>query len=134
MTRRLEPLDRVKELGDSSVPFPFDVHAMIYSEDAPSLESELHTNFNDRQLNLVNQRREFFAISLREIQDAVTKLSPEIEFITTAVAEEFRASAAIRKKKALEAEQRREEEQATELAAAKEKFNELKESWKAEPI
>ena len=58
MTRRLEPLDRVRELGDASVPFEFDVHAMIYSEDAPALEKEFHKQFESRRVNLVNDRRE----------------------------------------------------------------------------
>jgi hypothetical protein len=57
LTRRLEPLERVKELGGASVPFPFDVHAMIYSEDAPSLENELHKRFASRRVNMVNLRR-----------------------------------------------------------------------------
>ncbi|MCP4546691.1 MAG: DUF4041 domain-containing protein [bacterium] len=134
MTRRLEPLDRVKELGDASVPFPFDVHAMIYSEDAHSLESKLHERFPEKQVNLINQRKEFFGVTLAEVRDAVTEFSPDVEFITTAVAEQFRASAAIRKKKELEAEQRREKEQATEIAAARDKFDHLRESWKAEPV
>lgn len=59
MTRRLNPQERVDELGDASVPFKFDVHAMIFSEDAPALEAKLHKAFEDRKLNLVNQRREF---------------------------------------------------------------------------
>lgn len=66
MTRRLEPLDRVNELGDASVPFKFDVHAMIYSEDAPDLENQLHKTFNKNRLNFVNLRREYFDISLDE--------------------------------------------------------------------
>jgi hypothetical protein len=59
MTRRLEPLDRVRELGDASVPFEFDVHAMIYSEDAPALEKQLHRKFLKSQLNKINPRKEF---------------------------------------------------------------------------
>jgi hypothetical protein len=62
MTRRLEPMDRVHELGDASVPFSFDVHAMIWSEDAPTLENALHRHFHYRRLNLVNERKEFFAV------------------------------------------------------------------------
>ena len=60
MTRRLEPMDRVRELGDASVPFPFDVHAMFFSEDAVTLETELHHAFAELRVNRVNQRREFF--------------------------------------------------------------------------
>lgn len=59
MTRRLDPMERVDELGDASVPFNFDVHAMIFSEDAPKLEAALHKAFEDRKLNMVNTRREF---------------------------------------------------------------------------
>ena len=68
MTRRLDPQDRVDELGDASVPFNFDVHAMIFSDDAPALEAALHRAFEDRKLNMVNQRREFFNVTLEEIK------------------------------------------------------------------
>lgn len=67
MTRRLDPQDRVDELGDASVPFNFDVHAMIFSDDAPALEAALHKAFEDRKLNMVNTRREFFNVTLDEI-------------------------------------------------------------------
>ncbi len=92
MTRRLEPLDRVKELGDASVPFIFDVHAMIHSEDAPALESALHKKFNQSRLNLVNSRKEFFRVGLSDIEQEVKKISPEAEFIVTAEARDFRES------------------------------------------
>ncbi|MES1524119.1 GIY-YIG nuclease family protein, partial [Vibrio cholerae] len=69
MTRRLEPMERVKELGDASVPFSFDVHAMIYSENAPALENELHKKFDFQRLNLINTRKEFFAVTLDEIKN-----------------------------------------------------------------
>jgi hypothetical protein len=68
MTRRLEPLDRVRELGDASVPFPFDVHALYFSDDAITLESELHRAFADRRVNFVNERREFFFATPREVE------------------------------------------------------------------
>ena len=68
MTRRLDPQDRIDELGDASVPFNFDVHAMIFSDDAPALEAALHRAFEDRKLNMVNQRREFFNVTLDEIK------------------------------------------------------------------
>jgi hypothetical protein len=68
MTRRLEPLDRVRELGDASVPFAFDVHAMIWSEDAPRLENALHKHFVRTQVNKVNPRKEFFRLSLPDIR------------------------------------------------------------------
>ena len=95
MTRRLDPQDRVKELGDASVPFIFDVHAMISSEDAPELEKQLHKSFNLKRLNLVNNRKEFFNVSLKEIENEVMKISPESEFIATAEARQYRESQAI---------------------------------------
>jgi hypothetical protein len=70
MTRRLDPMERIDELGDASVPFNFDVHAMIFTEDAPGLEAALHNAFADRKVNFVNQRREFFNVSLNEINEA----------------------------------------------------------------
>jgi hypothetical protein len=79
MTRRLEPMDRVHELGDASVPFSFDVHAMIWSEDAPTLENALHRHFHYRRLNLVNERKEFFAVEIDEIVQAVHSLHGEIQ-------------------------------------------------------
>lgn len=96
MTRRLEPLDRVKELGDASVPFAFDVHAMIYSADAPKLERELHQCFSDHQVNLVNSRKEFFRVSIDQIEAAVKKLHGDISFVRTAAAEEYRKTQALR--------------------------------------
>jgi len=95
MTRRLEPLDRVKELGDASVPFIFDVHAMIHTADAPALENALHKKFEERRLNLVNNRKEFFSVSLKDIEKEVMKINPEAEFIETAEAKEFRESQSI---------------------------------------
>ena len=73
VTRRLEPQDRVDELGDASVPFYFDVHAMIFSDDAPSLENALHKAFDNRRLNRINLRREFFHVTLSEIEDVVRR-------------------------------------------------------------
>lgn len=95
LTRRLEPMDRVRELGDASVPFPFDVHAMIFSEDAPTLESELHKKFAGRRVNMVNARKEFFRVSLGDIQGEVENHYPEATFTVTALAEEFRKTLAI---------------------------------------
>ncbi len=100
MTRRLEPNDRVRELGDASVPFAFDVHAMIYSEDAPSLENKLHREFDERRVNKVNRRKEFFDVSLREIEDAVTRLHGTIEFTELAEAEEFRKTKGVEQARA----------------------------------
>ncbi len=97
LTRRLEPLDRVRELGDSSVPFIFDVHAMIYSSDAPSLEYQLHQTFKEESVNLVNFRKEFFEVSLDEIEKEVNKISEtEVEFIKLREAQQYRESITIR--------------------------------------
>ncbi len=90
LTRRLEPLDRVKELGDASVPFPFDVHAMIYVDDAPTLETELHREFTQRRVNAVNLRKEFFRVDLQSIKAAVEKIAGgDADFKMTIAAEEF---------------------------------------------
>lgn len=93
MTRRLDPQDRVDELGDASVPFNFDVHAMIFSDNAPALEAALHKAFEDRKLNMVNTRREFFNVTLDEIKDVVKKnFDKTVEFIDVPDAEQFRIS------------------------------------------
>ncbi len=97
MTRRLDPMDRVRELGDASVPFKFDVHAMIYSENAPELENMLHKTFRNKRLNHVNLRREYFNISLDEIQKVVLENHGEIEFIKEPEAKEYRESLIIQK-------------------------------------
>jgi len=100
MTRRLEPLDRVKELGDASVPFLFDIHAMIYSNDAPNMEKALHKSFDIKRVNLVNNRKEFFSVELEDIEKEVKKISSEAEFTLTAEAREYRESNAIRAQRA----------------------------------
>jgi actin-related protein len=103
MTRRLEPLDRVKELGDASVPFPFDVHAMIQTSDAPALENALHKHFDLRRLNLENQRKEFFHVSIDEIRQELDQLKDqlgidsELRLTLLAEAKEYRMSQAKRK-------------------------------------
>jgi len=102
LTRRFEPIDRVNELGDASVPFSFDVHALIYSDDAPELESKIHKIFNRRRLNVVNHRKEFFYATLDEIEVVVKKHHGEIEFTKLAEAKEFRESLAIREKAKIE--------------------------------
>lgn len=90
MTRRLEPLDRVKELGDASVPFAFDVHAMIFSEDAPKLENTLHRHFRDREINKVNHRKEFFKVNIDEIEDVVMDThNNTVEFTKIPLAEQY---------------------------------------------
>lgn len=90
MTRRFEPLERVDELGDASVPFPFDVHAIIYCEDAPALENKLHRAFADRRVNLVNQRKEYFHVTLEDIRAEVAKHHGLVTLVLSAEAEEYR--------------------------------------------
>jgi hypothetical protein len=96
MTRRLEPMDRVRELGDASVPFEFDVHGIIYSENAPELENTLHRTFESKRINLVNQRREFFKLTFSEIEDTIQKMNLNIQLTKLAEAREFRESISIR--------------------------------------
>lgn len=93
MTRRLDPQDRIDELGDASVPFNFDVHAMIFSDDAPALEAALHKAFENRKLNMVNTRREFFNVTLDEIKEVVKKnFDKTVEFVDIPDAEQYRIS------------------------------------------
>ena len=92
MTRRLDPQDRVNELGDASVPFKFDVHSFIFSDNASELETELHKRLNDKRLNKVNLRKEFFNISIDELETLVNEICPTAEFNRTMIAEEFRQS------------------------------------------
>ena len=96
MTRRLEPMDRVKELGDASVPFTFDLHAMIFSENAPELENSLHKEFDDRRINKVNNRKEYFKVSLDEIEQVIIdKYEKEVDFIKVIEAQQFRETKSI---------------------------------------
>jgi Meiotically Up-regulated Gene 113 (MUG113) protein/uncharacterized protein DUF4041 len=94
MTRRLEPMDRVRELGDASVPFRFDVHALVFSHDAVGLESKLHAHFNDRRVNLVNYRREYFYVTPIEVRDALERIGTKhlLEFELVPEAAEWRQS------------------------------------------
>lgn len=92
MTRRLDPQDRVNELGDASVPFKFDVHSFIFSDDASGLETELHKRLHNRRVNKVNLRKEFFNITIDELETLVTEICPTAEFNKTMLAEEFRQS------------------------------------------
>ena len=98
MTRRLDPMDRVRELGDASVPFSFDVHAIIFSEDAPALETQLHKAFEKNRINKINTKKEFFRVSLSEIESEVHKNNAEIEFIKTPEARDYRESKFLEKK------------------------------------
>ena len=97
MTRRLDPEDRVRELSSASVPFPFEIHAMIWSEDAPALENMLHKKFALAQVNKVNFRKEFFKLSLTEIRAELETTSLHIKWTITAEASEYRESLAIDK-------------------------------------
>ncbi|MEW1914756.1 DUF4041 domain-containing protein [Kitasatospora sp. NPDC085895] len=94
LTRRLEPLDRIYELSGASVPFRFDVHALIFSEDAVGLETKLHQRFADRRVNRVNSRREFFYVSPAEVRDALGEFAGQhlVEFVDEPEALEWRAS------------------------------------------
>ena len=94
MTRRLEPQDRVKELGDASVPFPFDVHAMISCENAPALEHGLHLLLSRYRVNRVNLRKEFFKIDLETILEAVRRHHGEIDYVAEPEALEYRETLA----------------------------------------
>jgi len=106
MTRRLEPLDRVRELGDASVPFRYDVHALIFSQDAVSLETRLHQKFAEQRVNFVNNRREFFYVTPAEVKSALEEIHNEaneltgdvLSFEEWAEAEEFRISESERTK------------------------------------
>tara|TARA_R110000772_G_scaffold108722_4_gene211829 strand:+ start:38839 stop:40380 length:1542 start_codon:yes stop_codon:yes gene_type:complete len=98
MTRRLEPLDRVKELGDASVPFSFDVHAIISAEDAPALEAELHRQFEHARVNKVNYRKEFFKTTLAEIRQIVEReVGSDVHWTMRAEAEEYRETLSLQK-------------------------------------
>ena len=99
MTRRLEPMDRIDELGDASVPFAFDVHALIFTEDAPKLENALHHAFENKKVNMVNTRREFFRVSLDEIKQVVKEnLDNTVEFVYIPDASQDRESLLISQK------------------------------------
>jgi len=110
MTRRLEPEDRVKELGDASVPFQFDIHAMIYSDEAPTLETELHKTFTNKKVNMLNYRKEFFNVTLDEIENKVKEIGIDAEFIKVPEAMEYRETLAILAKLNSQTEQKSVEE------------------------
>ncbi|MCY1059988.1 DUF4041 domain-containing protein [Nannocystis sp. SCPEA4] len=133
MTRRLEPQDRIRELGDASVPFEFDVHAMIPCEDAPALERALHAAFVRKQVNKINPRKEFFRLSLRDIRETLLGMKIAATWTLTAEAREYRETLALEEAMAKktfdeaawlkmqvesEAEMADERESVTELAVA----------------
>lgn len=90
MTRRLDPEDRIRELGDASVPFEFDIHAMIFSDDAPTLEKALHRHFLRQQMNKVNPRKEFFRLSIEQIQKELEELQIKAQWTLVAAAHDYR--------------------------------------------
>lgn len=93
MTRRLDPQERVDELGDASVPFTFDIHAMIFCDDAPKLEAALHKAFGDKKVNMINNRREFFNVKLEEIEEVVkNNYDKTVDFKKIPEAEQYRES------------------------------------------
>lgn len=92
MTRRLEPQDRINELGSASVPFKFDVHSFIFSEDAVALEGKMHEMLNKNRLNKVNMRKEFFKVSIDDLEKIVEEIEPTADFNRTMLANEYRAS------------------------------------------
>lgn len=99
MTRRLEPMDRIKELGDASVPFEFDVHAMIFSADAPALETTLHNTFRGKEVNKVNLKKEFYKVSLDEIEKVVKENhNATVTFTKVAEAAQYRETLKIEQK------------------------------------
>lgn len=95
MTRRINPQDRVDELGDASVPFAFDVHSFIFSENAPDLEYKLHKQLHKSRINKVNLRKEFFNTTITELEELVYSLEPTAEFNRTMLAEQYNQSMSI---------------------------------------
>ena len=95
MTRRLDPMDRIKELGNASVPFEFDVHSFIFSDNAPALEKSLHERLSDKRLNKINLRREFFETTVDDLEQVVQEVDPAAEFNRTMLAEQYRQSLAV---------------------------------------
>lgn len=98
MTRRLDPTERVAELGGASVPFKFDIHAIMFSDDAPTLETALHHRFRDKMVNMCNNRKEFFHVSLEEIKEVVREnYDKTVDFVNLPIAEQYRETLNLRK-------------------------------------
>ena len=95
MTRRLEPMDRVRELGDASVPFPFDVHSLVFSEDAVALEYSLHKELGQQRVNKINMRKEYFNVDIDQLEELVNRLDPSAPFERTMLAEQYHQSLSI---------------------------------------
>jgi hypothetical protein len=108
MTRRLDPQERIDELGNASVPFDFDVHGLIYTENAPELENKLHKHLDDKRINLVHMRREFFNVTIDEIEQIVRELNLNLQLTKLAEAKEYRMSQSIREAKAKQSSQENE--------------------------
>ncbi len=108
MTRRLEPMDRVRELGDASVPFDFDVHAMIMHDDAPGLEYELHRQFLRNQVNKINPRKEFFRTDIAGIKRVVDEMGIKTHWTLTAEAQQYRETLALEREMEADVEKERE--------------------------
>jgi T5orf172 domain/Domain of unknown function (DUF4041) len=96
LTRRLDPADRIRELGDASVPFIFDTHAVIYSDDAPALERAIHTEFEPTRVNAQNRRKEFFRAKLDDVEATVKRLAPDAPFFKDIEAQDYRETLAKR--------------------------------------
>lgn len=92
MTRRLDPQERIDELGNASVPFPFDVHSFIFSEKAVDLETRMHKILDKKRVNKVNKRKEFFSADIEELEKIVHSIDPAAQFKLTALAEQYRQS------------------------------------------
>jgi hypothetical protein len=95
LTRRLEPMDRIRELGDASVPFDFDVHALIRCDDAPTLERDLHRHFVKKQVNKVNARKEFFRVSIQEVREVAESIGCECTWTMAAESRDYKETLAV---------------------------------------
>lgn len=95
MTRRYDPQERIDELGDASVPFRFDVHSTIFSDNAPALEAALHKRLHNNRVNKINLRKEFFKTTIDELEDLVYSLEPSARFDRTMLAEQYHQSMAV---------------------------------------
>ncbi len=98
LTRRLEPMDRVKELGDASVPFQFDVHAMIHSENATRVRKRLHKVFHSTRVNKINNRKEFFRVPLSSVKEQIDELDLKIKWTMKAEALQYRETLQLERK------------------------------------
>ncbi|WP_053218570.1 GIY-YIG nuclease family protein [Virgibacillus senegalensis] len=95
MTRRMIPQERIDELGSASVPFKFDVHAMVFSDNAVELEQKLHSELKEQRVNKVNFRKEFFKTDIDNLRNLVEEIDPTVEFVSTMLAEEYNQTLAI---------------------------------------